>query len=139
MPADEDFGTPSLRRIEYWTAGFGAAGAIFAAVRWGWVQAAGVSAGAVISWLNYRWLKQGVGVLAALSAAQAGAEKIRIPKRVYFKSFGRFVLLLIVLYAILTRPGWPGGAVLLGLFAAVAGALAEMIYYLLAGQKNRTE
>jgi small-conductance mechanosensitive channel len=127
----------SLLRVEYWTLGFGLLVATFAAGRWGWVQAAGVCFGTVISWVNFRWLKQGVGVLAALSEAQAGQEKVQIPKSVYFKSLGRFVLLIIVLYAILSRPGWPAAAVLCGLFAAVAGALAEMIYYLVEHLPDR--
>lgn len=134
MAAEAGFRASSLRRIEYWTAGFAAAGALIAGVKWGWLQATGVIAGAAISWLNYRWLKQGVGSLAALAAAQAGAEKIHIPKSTYVKFFGRFVLLLVVLYAVLRRPGWPGVAVLYGLFAVVAGVVAEMIYHLLASR-----
>jgi hypothetical protein len=134
MTAEGRFGASGLRRIEYWTAGFAAAGALVAAVRWGWLQAVGVLAGAAISWLNYRWLKQGVGSLAVLAAAQAGAEKVHIPKSTYVKFFGRFVLLLVVLYAVLSRPGWHGVAVLCGLFAVVAGVVAEMIYHLLASR-----
>ena len=128
----------SLQRVEYWTLGFGVLVATFALGRWGWVQAAGVCFGTVISWVNFRWLKQGVRVLAALSEAQAGQEKVRIPRSVYFKSFGRFALLIVVLYAILSRPGWPAAAVLCGLFAAVAGALAEMIYYLVEHLPDRS-
>jgi hypothetical protein len=127
----------SLLRVEYWTLGFGLLVATFAAGRWGWVQAAGVGFGTIISWVNFRWLKHGVGVLAALSEEQAGQEKVQIPKSVYFKSLGRFALLIIVLYAILSRPGWPAAAVLCGLFAAVAGALAEMIYYLVEHLPDR--
>ncbi len=134
MTAEAGFGASSLRRIEYWTAGFAAAGALIAGVKWGWLQAVGVIAGATISWLNYRWLKQGVGSLAALATAQEGAEKVRIPKSTYMKFFGRFVLLLVVLYAVLSRPSWPSVAVLCGLFAVVAGVVAEMIYHLLASR-----
>lgn len=138
-PTEETNSLPefSLLRVEYWTLGFGLLAATFALGRWGWVQAVGVCFGTVISWVNFRWLKQGVKVLAALSEAQAGQEKVSIPKRVYFKSFGRFALLIIVLYAILSRPGWPAAAVLCGLFAAVAGALAEMIYYLVEHLPDR--
>ena len=134
MTAEGGFGASGFRRIEYWTAGFAAAGALVAAVRWGWLQAVGVLTGAAISWLNFRWLKQGVGSLAALAMAQAGAERVHIPKSTYVKFFGRFVLLLVVLYVILSRPGWPGVAVLCGLFAVVAGVVAEMIYHLFAGR-----
>jgi hypothetical protein len=138
-PTEETSGFPefSLLRVEYWTLGFGLLVATFALGRWGWVQAAGVCFGTVISWVNFRWLKQGVRVLAALSEEQAGQEKVRIPKTVYFKSFGRFALLIVVLYAILSRPGWPAAAVLCGLFAAVAGAVAEMIYYLVEHLPDR--
>jgi ATP synthase I chain len=134
MTAEGGFGASNLRRVEYWTAAFAAVAALVAAVRWGWLQAVGVLAGATISWLNFRWLKQGVGNLAALATAQAGAERVHIPKSTYAKFFGRFVLLLVILYVILSRPGWPGAAVLCGLFAVVAGVVAEMVHHLVAGR-----
>jgi len=121
------------RRIEYLTLGLGAAATLVVAVRWGWRAAAGLALGVVLSWVNYRWLKQGVAALAQLSTAQADAPRVHIPKRVYVKFFGRFALLLIAVYVILSGSLVPGATVLAGLFAVVAAVLIELIYQLARG------
>ena len=131
MRNDEDISSALVRRVEYWTVGLGMAGALLAGFRWSWRAGAGVAAGALLSWLNYRWLKQGVMALTAHSLVQAGTESVRVPKRVWVKFFGRFVLLFIGAYVILSRFDWPATAVLSGLFAAVAGVVAESVSHLL--------
>jgi len=125
----------SERRVEYLTLGLGAAGTVFVAARWGWRAAAGLALGAALSWLNYRWLKQGVGALARLAASQADAPQVRIPKRIYLKFFGRVALLLVVAYVILMGSVLPGATVLAGLFAAVGAVMIELIYRLVRGER----
>lgn len=121
------------RRVEYLTLGLGATASLVVAIRWGWRAAAGLALGALLSWVNYRWLKQGVAALAQLSVTQADAPKVRIPKRVYLKFFGRFALLLAAVYVILSGSLVPGATVLAGLFAVVAAVLVELIYQLARG------
>ncbi len=133
MAADEAFYMAAERRIEYWTLALGSAATLAAAPLWGWRAAAGVGVGAGLSWLNYRWLKQGVGTLAGLSAVQPGEEKVRVPKRVYVTFLGRYALLLFVAYVILSRFSWPVLAVLAGLLAAAGGVLFELICQLIRG------
>src|SRR6202140_6001203 len=108
-------------RIEWMTLAFGLAGAGFVLVRWGWRPAAGVALGAALAWLNFRWLKQGVTALVKLSTAQANSEHARVPMSVYAKFFGRFALLLVVVYVILSRSLLPVAAGLGGLFVVVGG------------------
>jgi ATP synthase I chain len=124
------------RRIEWLTLSLGAAAAVSAGLRWGWREAAGLALGAALSWINYRWLKQGITAMAQLSSAQANAPKVRLPASVYVKFFGRFVLLVGLVYVILAGSLVPGGAVLGGLFAVVAAVLVEMIYLLLFGDRD---
>ncbi len=124
------------RRIDYLTLSLSTAAALVVALRWGWRAAAGLVLGAGLSWVNYRWLKQGVGALAQLSIAQAGATKLRIPKRVYLKFLGRLILLLVVVYAILSGSLLPGATILAGLFAVVVAVLVEMIYRLVRGEQQ---
>ena len=130
MTGSDAFYRAAERRIEWLTLGLGAAAAVVVAVRWGWRAALGLAVGAALAWLNYRWLKQGVGALVQLSVAQADAPKVRIPRRVYLKSFGRIALLIAVVYAILSRSLLPGAAVLAGLFSLVAAVLVELLYQL---------
>jgi hypothetical protein len=97
-----------------------------------------VAVGAALTWLNFRWLKQGVGALVAVSTAQAASEHPRVPVSVYIKFFGRFALLLLVVYVILLRSLLPLAAVLGGLFAVVAAVMIELLFELVRG-KNGTE
>jgi ATP synthase I chain len=135
--ADRDtFYEAAERRIEWLTLALGVAAAVFAAVRWGWRPGAGVAVGATLTWLNFRWLKQGVSALVAVSTAQAGSEQSRVPKMVYLKFLGRFALLLLVVYVILSRSLLPVAAVLGGLFAVVAAVMIELIFELAHGRRG---
>ena len=125
--SDEAFYAAAERRIEYLTIGIGAAGAVGAAIGWGIRAGIGVAIGALLSWINFRWMKQGIGALARLSTAQREAEKIRIPKWAYMKFLGRYVLLIIAAYVILRGFRSTAASLLAGLFAAVAAVLVESI------------
>jgi hypothetical protein len=123
-------------RIEWMTLAFGLAGAVFVFLRWGSRPAAGVALGAALAWLNFRWLKQGVSALVKVSTAQANSEHARVPMSVYAKFFGRFALLLVVVYVILSRSWLPVAAVLGGLFAVVATVMIELMWELVRGRRG---
>ena len=127
MAADEEFYRAAERRIEYFTLGIGAVGGVGAAFIWGFRYGLWFAVGAVLSWLNFRWMKQGISALARLSAAQQGAEKIRVPRTVYVKFVGRYLLLIAVAYVILRGFEFAMLSLLAGLFAVAAAVLAEMI------------
>ena len=126
MAVDESFYTAAERRIEYLTIAIGALATIASAIIWGWRVSAGVASGAILSWINYRWLKQGVATLARISTAQAGA-KVRVPPSVYLKFLGRYALLIVAAYAILRGFKLPAASLLAGFFAVIAAVLVELI------------
>jgi hypothetical protein len=136
MADPDSFYRAAERRIEWLTLVLGAAGAVFAALRWDWRAGAGVALGALLTWLNFRWLKQGVGALVTVSTVQAGSEHARVPRSVYLKFFGRFALLLLVVYVILSRSLLPVAAVLGGLFAVVAAVMLELLFELVRGKRG---
>jgi small-conductance mechanosensitive channel len=115
------------RRIEYLTVVIGIVAAIAVAIHWGLKSGLGVATGAALSWINFRWMKQGVTTLAMLSTAQEGADKVRVPKKIYFKFLGRYVLLIVGAYVILRGFGLPATSLLAGFGAVVVAMLAEMI------------
>jgi hypothetical protein len=123
-------------RIEWMTLAFGLAAALIVLLRWGWRPGAGVALGAALAWLNFRWLKQGVTALVKLSTAQAGSEHAQVPVGVYAKFFGRFALLLIVVYVILSHSLLPVAAVFGGLFAVVAAVMIELMWELVRGRRG---
>jgi ATP synthase I chain len=127
MAVDDSFYTAAERRIEYLTIAIGVVATIAAAFIWGWRVSAGVASGAALSWINYRWLKQGVSTLARLSTAQAGTEKARVPRSVYLKFLGRYALLIVAAYAILRGFKLPAASLLAGFFAVIAAVLVELI------------
>ena len=125
-----------LRRVEVLTVGLGLAAALVVGVRMGWYAGIGFSLGAGISWLNFRWLKQGVRAFARSATRGAAAGAARIPKRVWLRFLGRYALLLAVLCVILFGSWLPSGAVLAGLFTIVAAVLMDMIYRLFRGLRG---
>jgi hypothetical protein len=135
VAADDAYYAAAERRIEYVTLGLGAAGAVYAVVVWGARAGAGVATGAILAWLNYRWLKLGVGALARLSKAQEGAEKVYVPRSVYFKFIGRYILLILAAYVILTRFGVPVASLLAGFGALVLAVLVEVVAQLFRTDK----
>jgi len=121
------------QRIERLTLALGIVGMMATLWRWGWRAALGLAVGAGLSWINFRWLKAGISALAGLANPRPGEQDARVPRSVYVKFIGRFVLLLVVVYVILSRSLLPSAALLAGLFAVVAAVLAEMVYELARG------
>lgn len=137
--ADETFGSAALRRVEWLTLALGGAGAAWAAQRWGWRGALGVGVGAALSWLNFRWLKGGVQAFGKAATEKAGSPEAAVPPSAYVKFIGRFALLLVVVYVILTRSWMPPVALFAGLFASAAGVVVSLVYELtLSGVRQGT-
>ena len=136
MPESDSIYNAAERRIEWLTLAFGLVGAALVGVVWGWRMGAGVALGAVLAWLNFRWLKQGVTTLVDVSAAQGDSAKGRVPRGTYLKFFGRFALLLLVVYVILSRSLLPAVAVFGGLFAVAAAVMIEVMWELVRGGRG---
>jgi hypothetical protein len=134
---NEAFGSATLRRIEWLTLALGAAGCVAAGWRWGWRGAVGLAVGALLSWIDFRWLKGSVlafGRAATASVAAGGnARAGRVPKSAYLKFFGRFALLLVAVYVILTRSALPAVPLLAGLFASAAAVVVALLWGLAVG------
>jgi small-conductance mechanosensitive channel len=127
MAGDEEFYAAAERRIEYFTLSIAAVATVIVAWFWGRAAAAGFAAGAILSWINYRWMKQGVGTLARLSSAQAGTERAQVPASVYLKFLGRYALLIVAAYVILRNFKLPVASLLAGFFTVIAAVLVEMV------------
>ena len=127
MAGDDAFYSAAERRIEWLILGIGAVATVGTWFVWGGRAAAGLAAGAILSWVNYRWMKQGVDTLARLSTAHAGAQRAQVPASVYLKFLGRYVLLIVAAYAILRAFRPPVASLLAGFFSVVAAVLVEMV------------
>ncbi len=122
------------RRIEWFTALFGAVMTVSAAFGWNWRAAEATAIGTALCWVNFRWLRQGAAALMHLGLAQAGAEKVYVPRSVHVKFFSRLVLLLAAAYVILAGLRLPAIAFLCGAVAVVPAIVFELAYEVARGQ-----
>ena len=118
------------RRIAWLTLAFGAAASAAAAFAGSRLWAAGLLIGAVLAWLNFRWLRRGLDALVAASEAQVGAEKSRVPLGAYFAAVFRYGLIALVVYVIFKILKVPLASMVVGMCALAAAAIAASVYEL---------
>jgi hypothetical protein len=133
-------GEQVLRRIQWLTLGFGLCGAALAAGlhRMDWAK--GLIAGAMLGWLNFRWLQSGIrGIFeAAIAQAKAVPEGAQPPVsnsnsavsgmlRAFSLLF-RYALVAIGVYVIFIYLHVPLVSIGLGLCALVAAIIAASVW-----------
>lgn len=116
------------RRIAWLTLAFGGAAALAVALRHRRMWAAGLAIGAVLAWLNFRWLRRGLDALVQASLAQSSSEKARVPLSSYFLALLRYALIALAVYVIFEVLHVPLASMILGLCALGAAALAASVY-----------
>jgi len=133
-------GDDVLRRISALTLGFGLAGAVAALMlhRIDWAK--GLMGGAVLAWLNFRWLSRGIRALVDAALAQArdsadGAESPKIeakssafPLVTYLTLVFRYALVGLGVYVIFIYLHVPLISIGLGLCAFVAAILTASVW-----------
>ena len=123
-------GARTERRIAWLTLVFGSAASAAAAVAGKRIWATGLLIGAVLAWLNFRWLRRGLDGLVAASAAQAGVEQPRVPLGAYFAAVFRYGLIALIVYAIFKLLQVPLASMVVGMCALAAAAIAASVYEL---------
>lgn len=119
-------------RIASLTLVLGSAAAVIVAWRNNWRSGAGVFIGALLAWINFRWLQGALDALEGISTAQPGEGTPRIPFSTYARFFARYLLIGLVLYGMVTRFGVPVLSLLGGLCALGAAAMAGSLYEIFA-------
>ena len=87
----------------------------------------GVAVGALLAWVNHRWLGQSLDAVARASVAQPDAVQPRVPRWTYFKFVARYGLIGLVLYVMFSRLDVPIVSMLGGLLMLGAAAMAQGI------------
>jgi hypothetical protein len=119
------------QRIAWLTLVLGGATAIIVAIRRRRAWAEGLAIGTVLAWLNFRWLKRGLDALAAVSAAQEGFAKPRIPFGTWFRLMFRYALIAFCVYVIFKYLKVPLASMVVGLCALGAATMAASVYEIL--------
>ena len=96
---------------------------------------AGILVGAVLAWLNFRWLKQGLDALTAAATAQANRPRPQVPVSIYFKAAFRYGLIALAVYVIFKYLNVPILSMIFGLCALGAATLAVSVYEILHPQE----
>jgi len=130
---DNDIALRMSRRIERLTLSFGSIAALAVAFAKSPRAGIGIGIGSLLAWLNYHWLDQALASLVTVAAAQEGSPKARVPAVLYWKFAGRYVLIGLVVYVTVHYFAVPLLAVLIGLLALGAGAMAESLYQVFSG------
>jgi ATP synthase I chain len=129
--AGGSIGRQTERRIGWLTLVFGFVATTVVAVlryeRW----AAGLAIGTALGWLNFRWLRRAADALVAVSTAQEGREKPKVPLTTYFAALFRYGLLGLAVYVIFVYLHVPLGSMILGFCALAAAAIAASVWEIL--------
>jgi small-conductance mechanosensitive channel len=116
------------RRIARLTLLLGAIAAAGACLLFSIRVGAGVLIGAVLAWINFRWLKSALDTVAGAATAQAEASKARVPLGSLFGLIGRYLLLAVSVYVIFIFLGIPILSMLVGLCALGVGTIGASLY-----------
>jgi ATP synthase I subunit len=116
------------QRIAWLTLVMGAIAAGVTGVSYRWAWAAGLMIGAVLAWLNFRWLRRGLDALVAAAAAQQGAARPRVPVGTYFATLFRYALIALLVYVNFKILKVPLASMVVGLCALGAATIAASLY-----------
>lgn len=91
--------------------------------------------GAVLAWLNFRWLKQGLDALTEAVMAQSAQNKGKVPIATYFKALFRYGLIALAVYVIFKYLNVPVLSMVFGLCALGAATLVVSVHEILRPQE----
>jgi hypothetical protein len=124
-------GAVTEQRISWLTLLLGLLAGILVALLRDRAWGAGLAIGAILAWLNFRWLKRGLDVLVQASTAQAGDKKPRVPLGSYFGMLFRYGLIALAVYVIFEYLRIPLLSMVVGLCALGAATIAASVYEIL--------
>lgn len=125
---DASFYRQSESRISQLTLILGGVVALPVAYSHGWRWGAGIFIGAVLAWLNFRWLKQGLDALTEAATGQSSQKKAKVPVVTYFKALFRYGLIALAVYVIFRILNVPVLSMVFGLCALGAATLVVSVH-----------
>jgi len=127
-------GSRTEGRIGWLTLILGAVAVIAASIMGARAWASGLAVGAVLAWLNFRWLGRGLDALVAASTAQQGHERPQVPWWTYLLTLFRYALIGLTVYVIFVYRNIPLASMVVGLCALAAAAIVASVWELLASE-----
>jgi small-conductance mechanosensitive channel len=127
------------RRIAWLTLIVGALAAVGASFLFTIRIGAGVLVGAVLAWINFRWLEHALNAVTRASIAQAGSPQARVPVLSYLGMVARYALIGGVVYVIFSRLQIPILSMLVGLCALGVAAMSATVWEVVRPAGRRDE
>jgi small-conductance mechanosensitive channel len=127
------------RRIAILTLVLGAVAAVASGLLISVRVGAGVLIGAILAWVNFRFLERAMDSITHASTAQQGSPEARVPVLSYFGLFARYALIAGVVYVIFSRFKIPVLSILAGLCALGAATIAATLFEILSPADRRSE
>jgi len=127
------------RRIAYLTLVLGALAAVAAGFLYSIRAGAGVLLGAILAWINFRWLERAMDSVTRASTAQEGSPEARVLVTSYLGLFARYALIAAIVYATFSLFRIPVLSILVGLCALGAAAITATLIEVLSPEDRRSE
>ncbi|HEX3376724.1 MAG TPA: ATP synthase subunit I [Candidatus Acidoferrales bacterium] len=127
------------RRIAWLTLVVGAMAAVGASFLFTIRIGAGVLIGAVLAWINFRWLGNALDAVTRSSIAQEGSPQARVPVLSYLGMIARYALIAGVVYVIFSRLQIPILSMLVGLCALGVAAISATVWEVVSPPGRRNE
>lgn len=100
---------------------------------------AGVLIGALLAWINFRWLANALDSITQASIAQADSPKARVPVLSYLGMIARYALIAVVVYVIFLGLRIPVLSMLVGLCALGVAAMTATVWEVLSPAGRRDD
>ena len=120
------------RRISKLTLILGAVASVCACLLFSFRIGAGVWIGAMLAWLNFRWLEGALDALVQVSVGRADSVQTQLPTGAFFRLFGRYALIAIVVYVTFSVFKISVLSTLVGLCALGLATVSASLYEILA-------
>jgi ATP synthase I chain len=127
------------RRIANLTLILGGVASVAAVYLYSIRAGAGILIGAILAWINFRWLERAMDSVTRASTAQEGSPEARVPVSSYVGLFARYALIAAVVYVTFSYFRIPVLSILLGLCALGAAAIAATLFEVLSPVGRRSE
>jgi small-conductance mechanosensitive channel len=111
------------RRIAQYTLVLGCAASVVASFLFSIRVGAGLLIGALLAWVNFRWLERAMDAVTRASTAQTNSQLARVPISAYFGMFARYALIAVVVYVTFSVFRIPVLSMVVGLCALGAAAM----------------
>ena len=125
QPADDDFYSRALRRIQRIMIVIGAAALVTVWGYFGWRTGLGFALGCCVAYANFSWLKKVVAGIAELTIQSGNPASSR---GIVYRFLLRYFLMAVVAFVILTVSRESLYGLFAGLFLPVAAILCEAAY-----------